>query len=97
MGRMNSRRTLTDEDGGAHVTITTLDGHVTAVFNVSNRLKASGVFYGSTVEHICDTVIAAAVAQFQGADTHAALLAELDADYRVAWQEWQTALLPPAM
>ena len=74
-----------------------LDGHATAIFNVSNRQKASGVFYGSTVEHICDIVIAASIAQFQGADTHASLLAELDADYRIAWQEWQTALSAPAV
>ena len=71
-----------------------LDGHATAVFNVSNRQKASGVFYGSTVEHICDTVIAAAIAQFQGPEAHSAILAELDTDYRTAWQEWQTAEQP---
>jgi len=68
-----------------------LDGAATAVFNVSNRQKASGVVYTADVEHICDTVIAAAIAQFQGPEQHAALVAELEADYRVAWHEWRTA------
>ena len=63
-----------------------------ALFNVSNRQKSSGVQYTHTAQHVCDTVIAAAIAQFQGPAEHAALVNELEAEYRSAWQQWQTAL-----
>ena len=49
-----------------------------AVFNVSNRQKASGVLYGRTNEDAIEAVIAAAIAQFQGADVHRAFLGELE-------------------
>jgi hypothetical protein len=53
----------------------TLDGLPgTAIFNVSNRQKASGVAYGPSMEVPIETVIAAAIARFQSPDDHANLV-----------------------
>jgi hypothetical protein len=51
-----------------------------AVFNVSNRQKASGVTYGTSNEAEIEAVIAAAIARFQSDEAHEALLDELRAD-----------------
>ncbi len=61
-----------------------IDGPGKAVFNVSNRQKASGVIYGAEIEHTFDTIIAAAIAQYMGADHHVALVEEKAAEYRTA-------------
>jgi hypothetical protein len=57
-----------------------LEGHGTVVFNVSNRQKASGVFFGPAAEAQTDATIAAAIAAFQGEEQHEALLDELRRD-----------------
>lgn len=50
----------------------------TALFNVSNRQKASGVIYGTANEAVIEATIAAAIARFQGEAVHRALLDELE-------------------
>ncbi len=61
-----------------------LDGPGKAIFNVSNRAKASGVVYSADIEHTFDTIIAAAIAQYMGADHHEMLIEEKAAEYRLA-------------
>jgi hypothetical protein len=46
----------------------------TAIFNVSNRQKASGVVYGDEWEVPIEAVIAAAIAKFRGPDSYHELL-----------------------
>ena len=59
----------------------TLDGLPgTAIFNVSNRQKASGVAYGSSMEVPIESVIAATIARFQSNDDHAALVEAMRRD-----------------
>jgi hypothetical protein len=50
----------------------------TAVFNVTNRQKASGVLYGTEREAEIEATIAAAIARFQGDAPWRALVAELE-------------------
>jgi hypothetical protein len=59
-----------------------------SIFNVSNRQKASGVAYATAIDHIVDAVVAAAVARYQGTAQHAAVVAELEDEYRHAWNHW---------
>jgi hypothetical protein len=75
-----------------------LDGEAIAIFNVSNRQKATGVAYTTEVEPIFDSMIAAAIAKFHSDEAHAEVVAELEQDYRDAydrWQQSQTGALPP--
>ena len=65
-----------------------LEAHATAIFNVSNRQKASGVTYPAQFEATCGTIIAAAIAQFQGDDNHRAFVAEMEGEYSSAWHAW---------
>lgn len=59
----------------------TLDGLPgTAIFNVSNRQKASGVAYGASMEVPIESVIAAAIARFQSSEVHTALVETLRRD-----------------
>lgn len=64
-----------------------LEGEGVAVFNVSNRQKASGVAYGAEAEARVDATVAAVIAKFQGAGAHTALLDELSADVRAIQAE----------
>ena len=66
-----------------------LDGEAIAIFNVSNRQKATGVAYTVEVEPIYDSMIAAAIARFQSEEAHAEVVTELEHDYKVAWQLWK--------
>ena len=68
-----------------------LDGDALVIFNVSNRQKASGVLYGKEHEAIFDTLIAAAIARFQGRDSHEQLIAEFEQVYREDYAAWQHA------
>jgi hypothetical protein len=74
-----------------------LDGEAVAIFNVSNRQKATGVTYTVEIEPKVDALIAAAIPRFQGEDEHTALVNELEEDYRRAYAEWERAgvLAPP--
>lgn len=65
-----------------------LDEDGMAIFNVSNRQKASGFAYQAQVDHIIDAVVAAAVAQFEGPDEHEAVVAELESMYREVHAAW---------
>jgi hypothetical protein len=62
-----------------------------AIFNVSNRQKASGFAYQPDVDHIIDAVVAAAVARYQSPGSHAAVVAEFLSDYNDAYTAWQAA------
>jgi hypothetical protein len=64
----------------------------TAIFNVSNRQKASGVLYGTEHESKIEAVIAASIARFQGDDVYRAFIAELEADAHAA--ESAAGILP---
>jgi hypothetical protein len=59
-----------------------------SIFNVSNRQKASGVAYLTAIDHVVDAVVAAAIARYQGEAEHAAVVAELEDEYRHAWNDW---------
>jgi len=59
-----------------------------AIFNGSNRQKATGVKHTPEILPKVDALIAAAIARFQGEDKHADLDNELDEDYRRAFAEW---------
>ena len=72
-----------------------LDGEAIAIFNVSNRQKATGVMYTVAVEPMFDSMIAAAIARFQGEDAHAEVVAELAADYQTAHAAWQQSQAAP--
>ena len=62
-----------------------LDGEPgTAVFNVTNRQKPSGLLYGTEYEETIEAVIAAVIARAQGPTAHASLLSELAANVRQA-------------
>jgi hypothetical protein len=76
-----------------------LDGEAVAIFNVSNRQKATGVKYTVEIEPKVDALIAAAIARFQGEEEHAALMAELEQDHRRAYGAWENAgaLAPPTV
>jgi hypothetical protein len=66
-----------------------LDGM--AIFNVSNRQKASGFAYQPEVDHVVDAVVTAAIAAFQSPEDHAAVVEELLTIYREAYDAWNTA------
>jgi hypothetical protein len=68
-----------------------LDGEAVAMFNVSNRQKATGVKYSVEIEPQVDATIAAAIARFRGEDEHAALVNALHEDHRRAFAEWEVA------
>jgi hypothetical protein len=78
-----------------------LEGDSVAIFNVSNRQKASGVTYPPQRDHLFDAIVASAIAKFSSADQHDALVAELAAEYATVWQTWNVlqsapgALSPP--
>lgn len=75
-----------------------LEGVGSAIFNVSNRQKASGVIYGAELENTVDVLIAAAVARFQSEEAHATLVKELEDEYRVTYSQLEAArasALPP--
>jgi hypothetical protein len=74
-----------------------LDGEAIAIFNVSNRQKATGVQYTTEVEHILDPLIAAAIAKFQSDETHEAVVAELGQAYGEAYRAWESSAGPPAI
>ena len=62
-----------------------LDGEPgTAVFNVTNRQKPSGLLYGTEYEEMIEAVIAAVIARAQSPTAHAALLSELADNVRDA-------------
>ncbi|HEY0520911.1 MAG TPA: hypothetical protein VGC84_15575 [Ilumatobacteraceae bacterium] len=62
-----------------------------AIFNVSNRQKASGFAYQPQVDHIVDAVVTAAIGQYQGPADHAAVVEELAGIYRDAYAAWEHA------
>jgi hypothetical protein len=66
-----------------------LEGEAVAMFNVSNRQKATGVKYTVENEPQIDATIAAAIARFHGDAEHAALLNKLEEDHRRAFAEWE--------
>ena len=68
-----------------------------AIFNVSNRQKASGFAYPPEVDHRVDAVVSAAIAAFQGPEEHAAVVEDFLADYREKFAAWNTqkAMLDP--
>jgi hypothetical protein len=68
-----------------------LEGEAVAMFNVSNRQKATGVTYSVEIEPQIDATIAAAVARFHGEAEHAVLVDELEQDHRRAYAEWEEA------
>jgi len=75
-----------------------LDGDGVAYFNVSNRQKTTGVYFGTELETRVDATIAGAIARFQGPAQHAAVVAEFDqavAEARSAVAE--VALPPPSV
>jgi hypothetical protein len=63
----------------------------TAVFNVTNRQKASGVLYGTEREAEIEATIAAAIARFQGDEPWRALIAELEETVADAEREAESA------
>jgi hypothetical protein len=66
-----------------------LDGM--AIFNVTNRQKASGYAYPPEVDHRVDAVVSAAIAAFQDPEEHAAVVADLLATYREKFNAWNAA------
>ena len=62
-----------------------------ALFNVSNRQKASGFAYEPDVDHIVDAVISATAAAFQGAEEHQTVVDNFLYAYTDAYARWQTA------
>lgn len=68
-----------------------LEGEGVAIFNVSNRQKATGVFYGSEVEAQADAVVAAAIAKSQSDAAHEGLVAEMKSAVGDALQELERA------
>ena len=66
-----------------------LEGEAIAIFNVSNRQKATGVLYTTEVEHILDALIAAAIAKFQSDEAHEAVVAELGQAYAEVYRAWE--------
>jgi hypothetical protein len=74
-----------------------LEGEALAIFNVSNRQKATGVLYSPEVEPVFDALIAAAIAQFQGPESYAALVAELNEDWRFAHTAWEQSQQPEGL
>jgi hypothetical protein len=71
-----------------------LDGEAIAIFNVSNRQKATGVKYTTEVEHILDPLIAAAIARFQSDEGHQEVVAELGQAYGEAYRTWEASAAP---
>lgn len=51
-----------------------LDDDEMAIFNVANRQKASGIWYGSDHDLVVDAVLEAAIAKFNSADEYQAVL-----------------------
>jgi hypothetical protein len=74
-----------------------LDGEAIAIFNVSNRQKATGVMYTTDVEHILDPLIAAAIAKFQSEEAHQQVVNELGQSYGEAYRAWEASTAPPAI
>jgi hypothetical protein len=81
-----------------------LDMDGMAIFNVSNRQKASGFAYPPEVDNRVDAVVSAAIAAFQGPEDHDAVVSDLLADYREKFNAWNSlkatldaapAALPP--
>lgn len=62
-----------------------------AIFNVSNRQKASGFAYQPDVDHIVDAVVAAAIAQYHSSEDRAAVSDELLTIYTEARAAWSAA------
>jgi hypothetical protein len=62
-----------------------------AIFNVANRQKASGYAYPPEVDHRVDAVVSAAIAAIQRPDEHAAVVADMLADYREKFSAWNAA------
>lgn len=54
-----------------------LDDDQMAIFNVSNRQKASGLLYGATHDELVDAAISAAVAKYTSPEEHSAVVANL--------------------
>jgi len=68
-----------------------LEEDAAEIFNVSNRQKASGFAYPPEVDHKVDAVVMAAVAAFQGADEHAAVVDDFLTAYRESHAAWTAA------
>lgn len=62
-----------------------------AIFNVSNRQKASGFAYPEDIDYIVDAVVTAAIAQFTSDEDHAAVVAEFEDLHRERYEEWRQA------
>lgn len=62
-----------------------------AIFNVSNRQKASGFAYQPEVDHIVDATVSAAVAAFQSSADHGEVLANLLTEYQKTFATWSAA------
>lgn len=74
-----------------------LDDEAMAIFNVSNRQKASGLFYGKAHDPDVDAVLSAAIARFSSADEHQAVIetyadALRQAEAQLSQAKGQTAL-----
>lgn len=62
-----------------------------AVFNVSNRQKASGFAYQPQFDHIVDAVVSAATAAFQGPEEHQAVVDNFLQAYADVYSAWKGA------
>ena len=62
-----------------------------AIFNVSNRQKASGLAYPPSIDLVVDAVVSAAVAAFQSADDHAEVVQGYRALYEASYEKWSAA------
>lgn len=65
-----------------------LEGDSMAIFNVSNRQKASGFAYGAEHDTVVDAIVSAAIAAFSSAEDHAAVIDGYLEDYTLARAEW---------
>ena len=59
-----------------------------AIFNVTNRQKASGFAYQTAVDHRVDAIVTAALAAFQGPEEHAEVLEAYKEAYLEVQQRW---------
>ena len=62
-----------------------------AIFNVSNRQKASGLAYPPSTDLVVDAVVSAAVAAFQSADDLAQVVQGYRTLYEASYAKWSAA------
>lgn len=76
-----------------------LEGDSMAIFNVSNRQKASGFAYSPEFDTMVDAIVSAAIAAFTSPEDHAAVVDGYLEDYTLAnaaWANLNRELNPPA-